>query len=129
MFYNYGPSGGISMSYNSPPIIGPINLSAPNSGTYSGILFFQDPGNSSADTITGANVWNTVLEGAYYFPSALVNYSYSGTVAYNLLIAKDISVVLASCSGCSNVLVGQNNNYSGITASTPPTAAGAVLVQ
>ena len=129
MFYNYGPSGGITMNYLSTPVIGPINLSAPTSGNYSGILFFQDPGNTTKDIITGANVWNTVLEGAYYFPSAPVDYSYSGTVAYNLLIAKDITVVLASCSGCSNVLVGQNNNYSSITASTPPTAAGAVLVQ
>ena len=129
MFYNYGPSGGITMVYNSPTLVGPITLTAPTGGTYSGILFFQDTGNTSVDTIAGAALWSTVLEGAYYFPSAQVNYSYSGTVAYNLLIAKDITVVLASCSGCSNVIVGQNNNYSSITASTPPTAAGAVLVQ
>ena len=129
MFYNYGPTGGITMTYNSPATVGAINLTAPTSGTYSGVLFFQDPGNTTADTITGANVWNTVLQGTYYFPSSLVTYSYSGTVAYNLLVAKDISVVAAACSGCTASGVGQNNNYGTITASTPPTASGAVLVQ
>jgi hypothetical protein len=50
-----------------------INLTAPSSGTYAGILFYQDRGDSSPAIIVGSDslgVGNTFLEGALYFPDA-----------------------------------------------------------
>jgi hypothetical protein len=76
-FYNYGPAGGITMSYVSSS--NSINLTAPTSGDYSGVLFFQDPQDTAAATLTGAQSWQTVLQGTYYFPTAAVKYSFGGT--------------------------------------------------
>ena len=126
MFYNYGPSGGITMTYSAST--GSINLTAPTSGTYSGMLFFQDSGNTSADSLTGAPAWNTSLTGTYYFPNSAVNYSYDGSSAYNLLLAKDLTISKPS-STITHVALAHANDYSSLAGNQPPTATGAVLVQ
>ncbi len=126
MFYNYGPSGGINMTYSANA--GSINLAAPTSGIYSGMLFFQDSGNTSADSLTGAQAWNTSLTGTYYFPNSAVNYSYDGSSSYNLLLAKDVTVSKPS-STITHVTVAHSNDYSSLADSEPPTAIAAVLVQ
>ena len=130
-FYNFGPSGGINMSYVANA--GSITLSAPTTGSYSGMLFLQDPANTTAATITGADIWNTSLTGTYYFPTAKVTYSYDGTVPYNLLVAYDITFAEASSSqGVTHSAAAQNNNYSILYDNGPPTGdrirAGAVMV-
>ena len=84
MFYNTesspgaGDFGDIDFSGNST-----ANLSAPTSGAYAGVLFFQDPTNSSdaegvkfkfAGTVTAT------FDGVIYFPNQLVQYSGSSGV-------------------------------------------------
>ncbi|MER8385781.1 pilus assembly protein TadG-related protein [Mesorhizobium sp. M0166] len=61
-------SSGVSMNGNAT-----IKLSAPTSGTYSGVLFYGNKGNP-----TGSNTFNgtadSLLTGALYFPTQAVNY-------------------------------------------------------
>jgi autotransporter-associated beta strand protein len=54
-----------------------INLTAPTSGTYAGILFYQDRSDSNPAIIMGSDsngVGNTFLEGALYFPDAQLTF-------------------------------------------------------
>jgi len=76
-------------------------LAAPTSGTYAGILFFQDtansqPANFNANfTFQTCNAGNTnpYLQGVYYFPDATVNFDFDfGCGAqYSLLVANEVS--------------------------------------
>ena len=92
MFYNRGPCGGITTLLSSVSL-GAVNLTAPTTGKYAGVLFYQDPANTTPATLLGSLAVNTKLEGAFYFPSALVNYAVSGNARYNMLVAKDIDFV------------------------------------
>jgi Flp pilus assembly protein TadG len=122
-FYNYGPKGGITML--APGVnLGGVSLKAPTTGTYACMLFMQDPQNVDEATIIGQGNWNTVLEGAYYFPSANVLYAASLPVNYNFLVAKDIEF-LALSFGASSF----SNNYSNVPNGCPMAGGGSVLVQ
>jgi Flp pilus assembly protein TadG len=122
-FYNLGPLGGITML--APAVtLGGVSLVAPTSGTYACILFFQDPQNTTGATIVGSADWNTVLEGAYYFPNANVLFAASLPVHYNTLVAKDIEF-LALSFGKSSF----SNDYSTISNGCPIAGGGSVLVQ
>ncbi len=123
-FYNYGPFGSINFTASS--LGGKVNLKAPTSGTYSGVLFYQDPGNTTPATILGTNGWSTVLGGAYYFPSAIVNFAFDGSVDYSLLIAKDINFL-----GLKGIVSGANNlnNFSGLGGGSPLQKTIPALVQ
>lgn len=121
-FYNYGPYGGISMVAPSVTL-GTVNLVAPTSGTYACVLFFQDPGNTTAATIIGSSTWNTTLQGAYYFPTASVNFAAALNVDYNFLIAKDIEFLALSFGSSFS------SNYSTIPNGCPMAGGGSVLVQ
>ena len=127
-FYNYGPSGGVTFPLTSVSL-GGVNLVAPTTGTYAGILFFQDPGNTSAATLLGSSSLNTQLVGAYYFPSAAVNYLVSGSNAYNILVAKDVHFAVLSLGLTSYEQSVFNNNYSTLPGGSPINSSGAVLVQ
>jgi hypothetical protein len=71
---------------------GNISLTAPSSGTYNGVLMYQDASDSSTDYLTGGS--SQILNGVVYFPDALLHYtggsSSNGSsqslsiVAYNL---------------------------------------------
>jgi hypothetical protein len=128
-FYNYGPNGPINFVFTSF-LSGGVNLTAPTSGTYSGVLFFQDPGNTTAATLIGASSWNTVLQGAYYFPKALVNVALGGVVNYELLVAKDI-VVLALSDGVNPIQTGANNSndFTSLSNGSPLQKTMPVLIQ
>lgn len=103
---------------------------APTSGTYSGILFFQDRGNTSTAIIEGTTSWNTVLQGTYYFPSAAVQFALDGNVDYSILVAKDIEFLFLTVAG-NIVQSGANNNndFSSLANGSPVSGSGAVLVQ
>jgi hypothetical protein len=45
-----------------------INLSAPTSGSYSGLLFYQDPTDTAADSFVGGSA--ATLNGIFYLPTA-----------------------------------------------------------
>jgi hypothetical protein len=87
-----GASGG-TVSVNAPPLppTQTINLSAPTTGADAGILFYQNPGNTSAATITGT--LNSQLEGALYFPSAQLTINGTGNnAAYTIAVAKSLQL-------------------------------------
>jgi hypothetical protein len=92
-----GASGG-TVSVNGPPPITlaqTINLSAPTTGADAGILFYQDPGNTTTATITGTS--NSQLEGALYFPSAQLTIDGTGNkAAYTIVVAKSLQLGNAS---------------------------------
>jgi Flp pilus assembly protein TadG len=129
-FYNYGPSGEIFFGF-AGITSGGVNLTAPTGGTYSGILFFQDSGNTSQATIAGSSSYNTTLQGTYYFPSAKVVYALDGVVAYNILVAKDIQVAFLTFLNGHTAGGGQqfSNDYSSLANGSPLSGSGAVLVQ
>ena len=127
-FYNYGPIGGINFVASSVQL-GQVSLIAPVSGTYAGVLFFQDPSNSTPDVILANSSWNTTLEGAFYFPNAPVTCALSGAGRYNILIAKDIAFALLSFPMGSLNNSTFINNYSSLLNGSPLAGGGAALVQ
>jgi hypothetical protein len=127
-FYNYGPIGGVNFVASSVTL-GTVSLTAPTSGTYGGILFFQDPGNTTPDVIAANSSWNTTLEGAYYFPTALVTCAVTGPAKYNILVAKDILFAALSFPMGSLNSTSFSNNYSALTNGSPLAGGGSVLVQ
>jgi len=69
----YFKSGGITGSGT-----GGFNLSAPTSGTYQGVVIFEDRSNSSGITLSGST--GTQVNGLVYMPNGNLTYSgYSGT--------------------------------------------------
>lgn len=128
MFYNDGPAGGVTLS-RSTSTPGAVALVAPTAGTYSGILFFQDPQDTAQATLIGALAWNTVLEGTYYFPTAKVVTAFSGTVNYNILVAYDIQFALLSNANVSTTSV-FTSNYSSLAQGSPlGSGPGAAVIQ
>ena len=127
MFYNYGPSGGITLSAPTLSLAG-VRLTAPTTGVYSGILFFQPANNTSTATIVGSAAYNTALEGSYYFPKATVLFAFDGPVNYNILVAYRIVFQLLSF-GFTTVTSLFGNNYTSLANGSPLAGVGAVLTQ
>ena len=119
MFYNYGPVGAITFNFTSFASGDQVNLSAPTTGTYSGMLFFQDPGNTNAAQIIGSSSYNTSLEGSYYFPKASVVFSFDGTVKYDILVADDIRFAYLTFGVGQFTSSGFSNNYSTLATGSP----------
>jgi hypothetical protein len=68
-----------------------LQLTAPTTGTYAGILFYQDRANAQAATIDGRGT--AKLQGALYFPDATLNLSNTGnSAAYSLAVAKALTL-------------------------------------
>jgi Putative Flp pilus-assembly TadE/G-like len=111
MFYNTYNStysyGAISLSGSNV-----TNLSAPTTGTYAGILFFQDrsvPLGSSTSKITGAS--GSTFDGAIYFPTTYVDYAGSSSSnGYTIIVADEVSII-----GNSTLL----DNYSSLPGGDP----------
>ena len=134
-FYNYGPAGAINFAVTVPGLLSSVNLAAPTTGPYAGILFFQDPGNTTAANITASiSVATPAINGISYFPNATVSYGVavqllsngSCTGLYNPLIAKDINFVanlsvLTTSQFCSD--------FSALPNGSPLSGTKAVLVQ
>lgn len=68
MVYLASPGGQVDLDSNHLT----LDLSAPTSGTYKGILFFQARGNTNAANLAKNNSDNMRLSGALYFPSTSV---------------------------------------------------------
>jgi len=143
-FFNSGTAGaGLVTSYG--PIVSYFSfaggfcgsncqISAPTSGTYYGILFFQDR-NNTATTSCGfggvaAACFNASISGGgqishagtYYFPNSKVafNFDFGGNAPYSFLVANDISWFLNFTF---------NTNYSSLPNGSPLKQGSAVLVQ
>ncbi len=115
-FYVTGTSStykGVTITGNSAQ-----SLTAPTSGTYAGILFFQDR------TITGTTASNnpnsfigntsSVYTGALYFPTTSVTYVGNTSATYTLLVADTVHFT-------GNTTLG--DNYSTLPSGSPITAA------
>jgi Flp pilus assembly protein TadG len=69
-----------------------VDLSAPTSGDYSGMLFFGDKANSSTSDNKFNGTAGSKMTGAIYFPSQDVNYlgNFSGADGCTQIVAKDV---------------------------------------
>ena len=67
-----------------------MKLVAPTSGPWEGILFFQNRSDTSTATFSGSS--NSDLEGALYFPNALLQYSGGSpkNAGYTVLVARTL---------------------------------------
>jgi Flp pilus assembly protein TadG len=130
-------TGGITFAGDLPVAgLGDITLIAPNSTNtvastvnYQGILFFQDPNDTAPAVIAASTGMNTKLEGAFYFPSALVTYAVAGNARFNVLVAKDIVFGPVTFGGTAYENSVFGNDYSQLTNGSPIPATAAVLVQ
>lgn len=126
-FYNQSNHGSLSvvepLTGGSFLSLSNISLSAPTSGTYSGILFFQAHGVTSNATFVANLINSSKLEGAIYVPDGDVSYGVSSlSSAYNILVAKDINL---------DVAVGSvfGDDYSSLAGGSPLGGNNVVLVQ
>jgi Flp pilus assembly protein TadG len=87
-----------------------VTLIAPTSGTYDGILFYQDRSDPDAAYFAGGA--NSTFEGILYFPDAQLNMSNgTGTKMYAPIVANTISVTGGSTF--------TESNYSALNSSSP----------
>ena len=104
----YFPAGGTLAISNGIT----FTLSAPTSGTYNGILFYQARGNTNTASLEGGAT--SVLTGILYFPSAnLLVENGTSTSSYASIVAGSVTFA----GGASF------KNYASVNASTPLSAA------
>jgi hypothetical protein len=132
-FYNAGNKGGFSLTGAAlGPIVGGVNFSAPTSGEYGGILFYQPSFGSPGDQTknpTGTFLVNALtgqgINGVVYEPGARVVYGVailSTAGAYNGIVADNIQFTLP-------ILSTINNDYSTLLAGSPFNGDRSFLVQ
>ena len=109
MFYNTATSG-----HTAGPITitgsGAVTLSAPTSGTYQGIAFFQDRSitYSSANSISNAGTGN--ITGTFYFPTTEFDFTGSTAAAVYAAFIADTIVI----SGASSLKSDTTGAYTGL---------------
>ena len=86
-----------------------VQFSAPNSGTYAGVLFWQAPGDTSVAKIDGSST--SYYQGGLYFPSAELDFGgtsfTNASAAYTLIVADNLKI-----NGTATVQL--NSNYSSL---------------
>ncbi len=99
--------------YNAGPISlsGSGNFSAPSSGPYQGLLFYQDPGVSYATANSYSGSGN--VTGSFYFKTTTLNYSGSGNARSQALVANKIVF-----TGSGNFTQDTTGTLTGINRST-----------
>ena len=99
-FYLSGANASLSINGTSN-----TQMYAPNSGTYEGLLFYQDPADTQQATINGTN--NSLFQGAIYMPSADLtfggNSTFNNGAAYTVIVTDQFNV-----SGNTNVNLASN---------------------
>ena len=90
-----------------------LTLSAPTTGTYNGILFFESRADSNPVKIQGANL--SILKGIIYLPNAALDISdiISGIELYDPLVVGQLT---DTCLICFTV---NFQNYNSVNASNP----------
>jgi hypothetical protein len=100
------------LSFQSSSI---LDLSAPTTGPYAGILFYQDP-DAGDESIIHRWESNSVhrLEGALYFPTQTVRFESSVQIsaAYTIVVARRVV-------GDSNSILNINADYSSLPGGSP----------
>jgi Flp pilus assembly protein TadG len=106
-FYLVG-SGSLSIANGAN-----FNLTAPTSGTYDGILFYQDRSDTTAASIQGGASEN--LTGILYFPDAALTIGNGTSSTFTTpIVASTITIVGGSSF--------QDNDYASVNSSTPLTS-------
>jgi hypothetical protein len=101
------PNGALTLTGS-----GAMNVTAPTSGPYDGILFYEDPSDTNSMKITGSG--SSDLEGIFYAPSATLTLTGSaGSTFYADLVVSALSVTGS----------GSMANYSQKNASEPLTSS------
>ena len=96
------PMGAMSVAGN-----GAINLSAATSGTYQGIVFFQDRNSDLGVSITGNG--STQVGGIFYAPAATVSISGNGSSTSNVLGGGILANKIAVSGNSSFTIDGGSN--------------------
>jgi len=94
-----------------------VQLAAPNSGTYEGLLFYQDPSDTTAATLSGTS--NSLYQGAIYMPTA--DLTFGGNTNFNNGAAYTVSVV-DQLSFAGNPDVNLKSNLTGLANGGGPLA-------
>ncbi len=123
-FYNYGPSGSITFTMISYTAGQSMSLIAPTTGTYQGILFFQNPGDTASAQIIGMSSDNTVLQGTYYLPTAAVIVDFDGTVSYNPIVAYTIEFDDITVGSQNFTTTDISDNYDPLSNGSPVKGGG-----
>src|SRR4029077_3576995 len=94
-FFNTGTGAGSCNTCYGPInlILSTATLSAPTSGTYKGILFFQDRANTQDASFSGTPLpLGSSMTGAYYFPDATISFDVNLGVSspYTIIVAYEI---------------------------------------
>ena len=104
------PNGSLSLTGS-----GALTVSAPTSGTYDGILFFEDSADTNAMTVTGSG--SSVVQGIFYAPSASLSMTGSSGSSFNA----DLVVNALTMTGSGNM-----SNYATVNSTDPITSARVV---
>jgi len=117
MFYNtYG--GGYSyapFTFNNGTT---ETLTAPTTGTYAGILLYQDPTVVGGAASSFAGGTNANLTGTLYLPTTALSFSNGASAAYTIIVADSVSFTGG---------VTLNNNYSSLPGGTSPIKGSVAL--
>jgi Flp pilus assembly protein TadG len=101
------PSGSLSLTGS-----GSLNVTAPTSGTYNGVLFYENPSDTNAMKITGSG--GSDMEGIFYAPAASLTLTGSaGSSFYADLVVSSLSI-----TGSGSIA-----NYSSKNSSEPLSSA------
>lgn len=95
-----------------------VTLTAPTTGTYAGILLYQDPTVVSAAVNNFAGGASLTLTGTLYFPTTGVDFSNGASAAYTIIVADNVTF-----TGGATL----NNNYSSLPGGTSPIKGNAAL--
>jgi len=108
--YLAAPSGALSLTGS-----GALNLTAPTTGPYSGILFFEDPKDTQQMKIAGST--GSTLTGIFYAPLATLSLTGSSGATFNV----DLVTYALSISGTGGL-----NQYMSPTGTSPLSSARVV---
>ena len=87
-----------------------VTLTAPTTGTYAGILLYQDPTVVSASRNSFAGGASLNLTGTLYFPTTGLTFSNGANAAYTIIVADNVNFTGG---------VTLNNNYSSLPGGSP----------
>lgn len=123
-FYLAGTSGSVQIDGTAT-----VQLTAPNSGTYEGLLFYQAPGNAQTMTLIGNS--NSFYQGAIYTADTSAQLYFGGNTGFNSQAAYTV-IDVGQLTLAGNPDLNISSNYSGLTNGGGPLAGAistAVLVE
>jgi hypothetical protein len=111
----YNNSGAVNITGSQT-----VQLVAPTSGTYEGILFYQNRSDASAANITGSQT--SLLQGTLYFADAALTLTgSSSTAAYTIVVAKSVTMT-------GSDILSLPANYSSLANGSPVKSTNAAFL-